>query len=39
MSNASMAASRQQLASTQLGIGMSIFGGLGGYDKIAEAMA
>ncbi len=37
MSNASMAASRQQLASTQLGIGMSIFGGMGGYDKLMKA--
>lgn len=37
MANASMAASRQQLASTQLGLGMTIFGGLGGYDKIAKA--
>jgi hypothetical protein len=38
MANASMASSRQQLASTQLGIGMSIFGGMGGYDKIAKAI-
>lgn len=38
MANASMAASRQQLASTQLGIGMSIFGNVGGYDKIAKAI-
>lgn len=38
MANASMAASRQQLAGTQLGLGMSIFGGLGGYDKIAKAI-
>jgi hypothetical protein len=37
MANASMAASRQQLASTQLGIGMSIFGGMGGYDKLMKA--
>jgi hypothetical protein len=39
MSNASMAASRQQLASTQLGLGMSIFGGMGGYDKVAKAFS
>ena len=38
MANASMASSRQQLASTQLGLGMSIFGGMGGYDKIAKAI-
>lgn len=38
MANASMAASRQQLASTQLGLGMTIFGGMGGYNKIAEAI-
>ena len=37
MANASMASSRQQLASTQLGLGMSIFGGMGGYDKIMKA--
>lgn len=37
MANASIAASRQQLASTQLGIGMSIFGGMGGYDKLMKA--
>jgi len=39
MANASMAASRQQLASAQLGMATSIFGGLGGYDKLAGAMA
>ena len=37
MANASIAGSRQQLASTQLGLGMSIFGGMGGYDKIMKA--
>lgn len=37
MANASIAASRQQLASTQMGMATSIFGGLGGYDKIAKA--
>lgn len=37
MANASIAASRQQLASTQLGLGMTIFGGMGGYDKIMKA--
>jgi len=37
MANASIAGSRQQLASTQLGLGMTIFGGMGGYDKIMKA--
>jgi hypothetical protein len=37
MANASMASSRQQLAGAQLGMATSIFGGLGGYDKIAKA--
>jgi hypothetical protein len=37
MANASMAASRQQLASSQLGLAASIFGGVGGYDKLAKA--
>jgi hypothetical protein len=37
MANASMAASRQQLAGTQLGLATSIFGGVGGYDKVAKA--
>jgi hypothetical protein len=37
MSNASMAASRQQLAGTQLGLATSIFGGVGGYDKLMKA--
>jgi hypothetical protein len=37
MANASMASSRQQLASAQMGMASSIFGGLGGYDKIAKA--
>lgn len=39
MANASIASSRQQLASTQLGLGMSIFGGMGGYDKVAKAFS
>jgi hypothetical protein len=39
MSNASMAASRQQLAGTQLGLATSIFGGVGGYDKVAKAFS
>lgn len=39
MANASIASSNQQLASTQLGLGMSIFGGLGGYDKVAKAFS
>lgn len=39
MANASMAASRQQLAGAQLGMATSIFGGLGGYEQLAGAMA
>ncbi len=37
MANASIAASRQQLAGAQMGMATSIFGGLGGYDKIMKA--
>lgn len=39
MANASIAASRQQLAGAQMGMATSIFGGLGGYDKVAKAFA
>jgi hypothetical protein len=39
MANASISSSRQQLASTQLGLGMSIFSGMGGYDKVAKAFS
>jgi hypothetical protein len=37
MANASIASSNQQLASTQLGLGMSVFGNMGGYDKVVKA--
>jgi hypothetical protein len=37
MANASMAASRQQLAGAQMGMATSIFGGMGGYEKVAKA--
>ena len=39
MANASIAASRQQLASAQMGMATSIFGSVGGYDKVAKAFS
>ena len=39
MANASMASSRQQLASAQMGMATSIFGGVGGYEKVAKVFA